>query len=52
MTVLYLYSQTSVKQALLGKPKSGCLRQVLALYRFVSTTLPQMGYEKLAFLYR
>ena len=25
-----LYSQTCVKQAPLGKPKTGCLRQVLA----------------------
>ena len=27
------YSQTCVKQAPMGKPKIGCLRQVLAKYK-------------------
>ena len=44
-----VYSQTCVKQAPLGKPKSGCLRQVLAKYRLIYTTFLFMGYEKLAF---
>ena len=33
------YSQTCVKQAPMGKPKIGCLRQVLALYMQISTSL-------------
>ena len=28
--LIFFYSQTCVKQAPMGKPKTGCLRQVLA----------------------
>ena len=44
-----MYSQTCVKQAPMGMPKTCCLRQVLAQYRNKSSFLPFKGSEIVAF---